>query len=66
MIPWAKSLLYDPNSFANFYRTVLFALGELPSVIDFGHAGAKAYWVGKGLQTFALLVRSGDANVPRK
>jgi hypothetical protein len=61
MIPWLKSLLYDPNSFANFVRAGMFALGELPSVVHFGEAGAPAYWVGKLLQIGALMVRAGDA-----
>jgi hypothetical protein len=62
MIPWLKSLLYDPNSFANFVRAGMFALGELPSLVDLGAAGGKAYYVGKALQALALLVKAGDKN----
>lgn len=62
MIPWLKSLLYDPASFNNFVRALLFGLGELPTVVNFGDVGAPAYWVGKLLQVFALMVKAGDAN----
>jgi hypothetical protein len=60
MIPWIKGLLYDPQSFANFVRAGIFALGELPQVMDFGAFGADAYWIGKALQILALAIRHGD------
>jgi hypothetical protein len=64
MIPWIKKLLYDPESFSNFVRAGLYALGELPTVINFGEAGAPLYWVGKLLQILALTVRHGSAAPP--
>lgn len=62
MIPWLKSLLYDPQSFANLFRALVFAAGELPQVVDFGEAGTEAYWIGKALQILALAVKAGDKN----
>lgn len=61
MIPWLKSLLYDPQSFTNFVRAGVFALGEVPNLVDLGEAGKPAYWVGKMLQVFALAIKHGDA-----
>lgn len=59
MIPWFKNLIYDERCFANVIRALVFAAGELPSVIDLG---ANGWWLGKVLQASALLIRAGDRN----
>lgn len=64
MIPWFKAVLYDPNSFTNLIRGLVFVAGELPTLIDFGPVGGQAYYVGKALQAFALFMRAGDKNPP--
>lgn len=59
MWTYLKDLWYNPDSFANLVRALMFAAGELPSVVDFGPAGSDLYWVGKVLQIASLAVRSG-------
>lgn len=60
MIPFLKDLLYDPKSFANFYRTGIFLLAELvPQVAD---VGTKGWWALKVVQGLSLAVKAGDKN----
>jgi hypothetical protein len=40
----------------------MFAAGEMPQLVDLGEVGGPAYWLGKGLQVMALMVRAGDRN----
>ena len=62
MIPWLKSLLYDPQSAANFLRTLIAAVGLIgPDLVNLGAAG---WWIGKVLVVLAFLVKAGDKNPP--
>ena len=62
MIPWIKSLLYDPQSAANFVRTTVAAVGLIgPDLVDLGRPG---WWAGKVLVVLAFLVKAGDKNLP--
>lgn len=60
MWTYLKDLWYNPESFSNLVRALMFAAGELPQVVDFGSSGSNLYWVGKALQVAALAVRSGS------
>lgn len=65
MWTYLKDLWYNPQSFANLIRGLLFAAGELPQVVDFGPAGSNLYWVGKVMQIMAVTVRSsGGMPIP--
>lgn len=57
---WLSSLWNDEAKFAATARGIIFALGELPTLINFGEVGGAAYYVGKALQMAALFVRAGD------
>lgn len=63
MKAWLAGFWNDPGQFAATMRAMLFAVGELPSVVDFGAAGGELFWVGKVLQIAALMVKAGDKNV---
>lgn len=64
MIPWFRALLYDPQTFANVVRALLFLGAELlPQMVD---VGATGWWVAKVCQAGALLIRAGDRNLPGK
>lgn len=61
MIPWLRSLLYDPVSFANAIRFLVFLGGEtLTNTVP----SSWAWYAGKGLQAMALLIKAGD-RLPR-
>lgn len=64
MLVYLKNLLYDPNSFANFVRAILFAVGSLPEVVDFGDASEPLYWIGKLLTIAAFAVRAPGLTPP--
>ena len=59
MIVWIKDLLYDPKSFANFIRAIIFLGGEAMASLG---PTAKYYWLAKLVQAGALLIKAGDKN----
>ena len=61
MWPMLRDLVYDRNSFANFFRVLVFALGEMLST--FG-PDSKYFWAGKVVQALSLVIRAGDKNTP--
>lgn len=65
MVEYLKDFWYTKAGFERVMRFTIFGVGELfaSGIIPTGNSGA-GYYIGRVIQSMALLVKAGDKNVP--
>lgn len=62
VIPSIKNFLYDPQAFAAYSRTAVFALGTALHEGMIPGGGPYAWWAGMAFQVLSLLLAAGQTN----